>query len=371
MPSRSSTSSAAVVDGPDVAPRSAAGSARPPGPARTGRSASSSGAARSCRRASRPPRRPPSLDHRLAPLARMPPSSARGRRTQSKLAPRPVSWIHRSHAAMLRPWPTEATRGQHRSTGACWRSWRPTWSATRARWRPTRPAPSPGSPRCARRGARAAAGAASRPAGQADRRRHAGRVRQRRRRRRLRRRHPARPWRDRTQARPEREPIVLRIGVNLGDVALLEDDVYGDGVNVAARLEQLCEPGRRHGVRAPPSTISRASSASRSSSPASSRSRTSRRPVRAYRARLDGPVPPRRRRRALPLRCARRGRWRCVARRWRRLVVLVDLVGAARQRLDRRPAVRQSRRRRCDRPARRRHDRGPDHRAHAVSRRST
>ncbi|MGK9168695.1 hypothetical protein KXR53_20445 [Inquilinus limosus] len=37
--------------------------------------------------------------------------------------------------------------------------------------------------------------------------------------------------------------IVFRIGVNLGDVALIEDDVYGDGVNVAARLEQSCEPG--------------------------------------------------------------------------------------------------------------------------------
>ena len=37
--------------------------------------------------------------------------------------------------------------------------------------------------------------------------------------------------------------IVLRIGVNLGDVALVGSEVYGDGINVAARLEQLCEPG--------------------------------------------------------------------------------------------------------------------------------
>ncbi|HEV2899369.1 MAG TPA: adenylate/guanylate cyclase domain-containing protein [Pseudaminobacter sp.] len=42
---------------------------------------------------------------------------------------------------------------------------------------------------------------------------------------------------------PERERIVFRIGVNLGDVALVDGDVYGDGVNVAARLEQLAEPG--------------------------------------------------------------------------------------------------------------------------------
>ena len=38
-------------------------------------------------------------------------------------------------------------------------------------------------------------------------------------------------------------PMTLRIGINLGDVALVDGDVYGDGVNVAARLEQICEPG--------------------------------------------------------------------------------------------------------------------------------
>jgi TolB-like protein/class 3 adenylate cyclase len=37
--------------------------------------------------------------------------------------------------------------------------------------------------------------------------------------------------------------IVLRIGVHLGDVMVEEDDLYGDGVNVAARLEGLAEPG--------------------------------------------------------------------------------------------------------------------------------
>src|SRR5215475_12556629 len=37
--------------------------------------------------------------------------------------------------------------------------------------------------------------------------------------------------------------IVLRIGVNLGDVMVEGSDLYGDGINVAARLEALAEPG--------------------------------------------------------------------------------------------------------------------------------
>jgi adenylate cyclase len=42
---------------------------------------------------------------------------------------------------------------------------------------------------------------------------------------------------------PEERRIVLRIGVNLGDVMIEGSDLYGDGVNVAARLEGLAEPG--------------------------------------------------------------------------------------------------------------------------------
>jgi adenylate cyclase len=41
-----------------------------------------------------------------------------------------------------------------------------------------------------------------------------------------------------------RQPkIVLRIGINLGDVIIEGDDIYGDGVNIAARLEPAAEPG--------------------------------------------------------------------------------------------------------------------------------
>ncbi|MXN67394.1 guanylyl cyclase [Stappia sp. GBMRC 2046] len=37
--------------------------------------------------------------------------------------------------------------------------------------------------------------------------------------------------------------IAYRIGINLGDIVVEGDDIYGDGVNVAARLEQMAEPG--------------------------------------------------------------------------------------------------------------------------------
>ena len=42
---------------------------------------------------------------------------------------------------------------------------------------------------------------------------------------------------------PEAQRIVLRIGVNLGDVMVEGSDLYGDGVNIAARLEGIAEPG--------------------------------------------------------------------------------------------------------------------------------
>jgi TolB-like protein/Tfp pilus assembly protein PilF len=41
----------------------------------------------------------------------------------------------------------------------------------------------------------------------------------------------------------ENRRIKLRVGINLGDVIVEPDDIYGDGVNVAARLEALAEPG--------------------------------------------------------------------------------------------------------------------------------
>src|SRR5271166_4095015 len=37
--------------------------------------------------------------------------------------------------------------------------------------------------------------------------------------------------------------IEFRIGINLGDVIVEDDDIFGDGVNIAARLEAIAEPG--------------------------------------------------------------------------------------------------------------------------------
>jgi class 3 adenylate cyclase len=42
---------------------------------------------------------------------------------------------------------------------------------------------------------------------------------------------------------PAAKRLEFRIGVNLGDVIVEGDDIYGDGVNVAARLEKLADPG--------------------------------------------------------------------------------------------------------------------------------
>ncbi|HXN43232.1 MAG TPA: alpha/beta fold hydrolase [Xanthobacteraceae bacterium] len=47
----------------------------------------------------------------------------------------------------------------------------------------------------------------------------------------------------RNAAVPEGRRIVFRVGINVGDIIIDGDDIFGDGVNIAARLQTLCEPG--------------------------------------------------------------------------------------------------------------------------------
>jgi adenylate cyclase len=47
----------------------------------------------------------------------------------------------------------------------------------------------------------------------------------------------------RNAAQPEERRIAFRLGLNVGDVIVDGDDIYGDGVNVAARLESVADPG--------------------------------------------------------------------------------------------------------------------------------
>lgn len=49
---------------------------------------------------------------------------------------------------------------------------------------------------------------------------------------------------DREAGVAEDQKIRFRIGINTGDVIIEGDDIDGDGVNIAARLEGLAEPGR-------------------------------------------------------------------------------------------------------------------------------
>jgi TolB-like protein/class 3 adenylate cyclase/Tfp pilus assembly protein PilF len=105
---------------------------------------------------------------------------------------------------------------------------------------------------------------------------------------------------------PERR-IVFRIGINLGDVVVEGDDLLGDGVNVAARLEQLCEPG---GVLI--SGTAHDQLKGKLDLPlefiGEQRLKNIAEPVRAYRVRLDG---------------VRQSRWRSLQQRGRRRLLPV------------------------------------------------
>jgi len=48
---------------------------------------------------------------------------------------------------------------------------------------------------------------------------------------------------DRNAIVPTERRIELRIGINVGDIVVEDSDIFGDGVNIVARLEGLAEPG--------------------------------------------------------------------------------------------------------------------------------
>jgi len=48
---------------------------------------------------------------------------------------------------------------------------------------------------------------------------------------------------ERNAATADADRIEFRIGIHQGDIVVEGDDIFGDGVNVAARLESLAEPG--------------------------------------------------------------------------------------------------------------------------------
>ena len=62
---------------------------------------------------------------------------------------------------------------------------------------------------------------------------------------------------ERNTGLPEGKCVLYRVGVNLGDVLIEGDDIVGDGVNIAARLEGVCEPGAFM-FQAPPTTTENA-----------------------------------------------------------------------------------------------------------------
>ena len=104
---------------------------------------------------------------------------------------------------------------------------------------------------------------------------------------------------ERNAERAGRTRIEFRIGINLGDIIIDEDDIFGDGVNVAARLETLAEPGGICVSRVVRDQV-RDKLAFAFEDMGEQQVKNIARPVRAYRIRLDAaaaPRPPRRSRR--------------------------------------------------------------------------
>ena len=51
------------------------------------------------------------------------------------------------------------------------------------------------------------------------------------------------PWSKQNGSVPQNKRIEFRIGIHVGDIIVDDNDIFGDGVNIAARLEGIAEPG--------------------------------------------------------------------------------------------------------------------------------
>ena len=156
---------------------------------------------------------------------------------------------------------------------------------------------------------------------------------------------------DRQDGVPPERRIVFRIGINLGDVVVEGDDLLGDGVNVAARLEQICDPG---GVLISGTAYDQLQG--KIDLPiefaGEQRVKNIERPIRTYRIRRGAALPG-----VLSVQIGDTARARCgrrcpaVDRRRGGLVAVASHARLCQQTVHRGAAVRQSRRRRGDNPA--------------------
>ncbi len=85
---------------------------------------------------------------------------------------------------------------------------------------------------------------------------------------------------------PEDRRITYRIGINIGDIIVEGDDIYGDGVNIAARLVGLAEPGGICVARNVYNQVE-AKVGLASEDPGEREVKNIAKPVRAYRVRLE------------------------------------------------------------------------------------
>ena len=95
---------------------------------------------------------------------------------------------------------------------------------------------------------------------------------------------------ERNTGTPAETRIEFRVGINLGDIIIDGDDIFGDGVNVAARLETLAEPGSICVSRVVRDQV-RDKLAFAFEDMGEQQVKNIARPVRVFRVRPDGPLP--------------------------------------------------------------------------------